>query len=171
MRRIFSGLGVSAMFGLVLMAATARSGGEKAEKITQDKLPKKVLDAVKSWFPEPEFSSITKETTDGKVVYDLEFKYKGRKYEMDIKEDGTVLEIEKEVALKDLPEAAAKALKAKHAKATIKDVMEVNLVTGKNLKLDHYEVVLEMDGKTFEVTVTPDGKEVARGPTEKKEKK
>jgi uncharacterized membrane protein YkoI len=170
MRRIFGGLGVSALFGLVLMAATARSGGDKAEKITQDKLPKKVLDAVKSWFPEPDFTSITKETTDGKVAYDLEFKYKGRKYEMDIKEDGTVLEIEKEVAVKDLPEAVAKALKAKHAKATIKDIMEVNLVTGKNLKLDHYEVILEMDGKTIEVTVSPDGKKVEGGAAEKKEK-
>src|SRR5262249_39130788 len=160
MRSIFGGLGVGVLFGLVVAAAPAQT---KEEKITVDKLPKKILDAVKSWFPEPEFTSLTKETTDGKVVYDLEFKYKGKKYEMDIKEDGTVLEIEKEVAPKDVPEAVSKALKAKYPKATVKEVMEVNLVNGKDLKLDHYEVILDIDGLTMEVTVTPDGKKVEGG--------
>jgi hypothetical protein len=170
MHRTSVGLGASILFGALVLASTALGGGTKEEKITADKLPKQVLAAVKSWFPEPEFTSLTKETTGDKVVYDLEFKYKGRKYEMDIKEDGTVLEIEKEVAAKDLPAAVAEALKAKHPKAKVKEAMEVNLVTGKNLKLDHYEVTLEMaDGKTREVTVTPDGKKV--GGDEKKEKK
>jgi hypothetical protein len=171
MRRFFGRLGVSALFALALMATAAQSGGTKEEKITPDKLPKKVLEAVKSWFPEPKFTSLTKETTGDKVVYDLEFTYKGRKYEMDIKEDGTVLEIEKEVAAKDLPAAVAKALKSKHPKATVKDVMEVNLVTGKNLKLDHYEVILETaGGTTMEVTVSPDGKKVGGGEGKKKDK-
>jgi hypothetical protein len=172
MRRIFGGLGASALFGLVLLTSPALPGGTKEEKIKADQLPKKVLDAVKSWFPEPEFTALTKETTGDKVVYDLEFKYKGRKYEMDIKEDGTVLEIEKEVAAKDLPAAVTDALKAKYAKAKIKEVMEVNLVKGKDLKLDHYEVILETaDGKTTEVTVSPDGKKVGGGAGEKKDKK
>src|SRR5438874_6217833 len=140
MRGISGGLCGSVLFRLVLAAPAALSGGTKEEKITADKLPKQVMDAVKSWFPDPQFSSLLKETTDGKVVYDLEFTYKGRKYEMDIKEDGTVLEIEKEVAAKDLPAAVTQALKAKFASETIKEAMEVNLVTGKDLKLDHYEV-------------------------------
>ena len=169
MRRIFGGLGV--LFGLILVTNAPLVGGTKEEKITADKLPKKVMDAVKSWFPEPEFTKLTKETTGDKVIYDLEFKYKGRKYEMDIKEDGTVLEIEKEVALKDLPEAVTKALKAKYAKATIKEAMEVNLVMGKKLTLDHYEVILETNGKTMEVTVSPDGTKVGNGADESKDKK
>jgi hypothetical protein len=170
MRRISVGLGVSTLFGVVLMANTALGGGTKEEKITEDKLPKKVLEAVKSWFSEPKFTSRTKETTGDKVVYDLEFTYKGRKYEMDIKEDGTVVEIEKEVAAKDLPAAVRDALKAKYANAKVKEAMEVNLVNSKDLKLDHYEVTVEMaDGKSREVTVSPDGKKV--GGDEKKEKK
>jgi hypothetical protein len=105
------------------------------------------------------------------VVYDLEFTYEGRKYEMDIKEDGTVLEIEKEVTVKDLPKAVAGALRAKFPRATIKEAMEVNLVNGKNLKLDHYEVILETAGKTREVTVSPDGKKVGGGDDKKKAEK
>jgi hypothetical protein len=169
MRTVFGSVGVSVLVGLVVN--TALSADTKEEKITANKLPKKVMDAVRSWFPEPEFTSLTKETRDGKVVYDLEFKYKGRKYEMDIKEDGIVLEIEKEVAAKDLPAAVARALKAKHAKATIKEAMEVNLVSGKKLTLDHYEVILETaERTTMEVTVSPDGKKIGGG-DEKKEKK
>jgi len=170
MRRIVVGVGT--LFGLALIISPALSGGTKEEKIKLDQLPKKVLEAVKSWFPEPEFTSLTKETTDGKVVYDLEFKYKGRKYEMDIKEDGTVLEIEKEVAVKDLAAAVTKALNAKYAKATIKEAMEVNLVTGKNLKLDHYEVILETaDRKTLEVAVSPDGTKIEGDELDKKKSK
>src|SRR5260370_22582744 len=163
MRRVIGSLGVS-LLALLLITAGAQSGGTKEEKITADKLPKKVMDAVKSWFPEPKFTSLTKETTDGKVVYDLEFKYKDRKYEMDIKEDGTVLEIEKEVAVNDLPQAASNALKAKYAKSKIKEAMEVNLVSGKDLKLDHYEVILVMaEGKTRDATVTQDGEKAEGG--------
>jgi hypothetical protein len=167
MRRIFAGLGI--VLGLVLMASPVHSGGTKEEKITQDKLPKKVLEAVKSWFAEPKFTALTKETTGDKVVYDLEFTFKGKKYEMDVKEDGTVLEIEKEVASKDLPAAVAKAVKDKFPKATVKEAMEVNLVDGKKLTLDHYEIIIETDGKSMEITVTPDGKKVGGG--EKKAEK
>jgi hypothetical protein len=49
--------------------------------------------------------------------------------------------------------------------------MEVNLVNGKDLKLDHYEIILEMDGMTMEVTVTPDGKKVDGGAAPKKDAK
>jgi len=172
MCRTIGVLGIGTLFTLALPASTALSGGTKEEKIKLDQLPKKVLEAVKSWFPEPEFTSLTKESTGDKVVYDLEFRYKGRKYEMDIKEDGTVMEIEKEVAAKDLPKAVAQALKDKHPKAKIKEAMEVNLVNGKDLKLDHYEITIESaEGKTMEVTVSPDGKKVGGEGGDKKEKK
>jgi hypothetical protein len=168
MYRFFGRLGAAALLMLALATTSVLSQGTKEEKVTLDKVPKKVIDAVKSWFAEPEFSSMTKETTGDKVIYDLEFKHKGRKYEMDIKEDGTVLEIEKEVKGADIPKAVSDALKAKYAQATVKDVMEVNLVTGKNLKLDHYEATLETGGKTVEVLVTPDGKIKTEEKSEKK---
>jgi uncharacterized membrane protein YkoI len=162
------GLGVCAVLAVILQVGGAPSQDKKEEKITPDKLPKKVMDAVKARFPAAEFTSITKETADGKVVYDIELKEKGRKYEMDIQEDGTVLEVEKEVAVKDLPEAVTKALKAKFPKATIKEVMEVNLVKDNKEKPDHYEVILETeDKKTMEVEVSMDGKTIKGGGDEK----
>src|SRR5262245_48570124 len=153
MRRIIGCVGMSAMAGLVMLAA--------GEKVPLDKVPKAVQDAVQARFPKAEITSIEKETNEGKVVYDIELKSEGRKYEMDIQEDGTVLEVEKEVPIKDVPPAVIKAVEAKYPKATIKEVMEVNKVTGKEEKPIHYEITIETeDKKTKEVIVSLDGKTV-----------
>ena len=143
---------------VALAPAPARAGQDKdkqdkkeppkAEKIPFDKCPKAVQDAVKGRFPGAEVTSVEKETEDGKVVYDVELKHKGRKYEMDILENGTIIEIEKEIPMKDVPEAISKAVKRKYPTATIKEVMEVNKVMGKEEKPIHYEVTIE-DPKVF----------------------
>jgi len=160
---------VSVLAVLVAFTALAWADDKKPEKLTPDKLPKKVIDAVKNRFPNAEITSAEKENEDGKVVFDIELKHDGRKYELDILEDGTIVEIEKEIKLKDLPEAVAKALKAKFPDATIKEIKEVNKVKGKQEKPDHYEVVLATKGKKdFEVTVSLDGKTIKEEKEEKK---
>src|SRR5436305_9670938 len=98
MRKILGRSGAGAVAALVVLVAVAWADDTKDKKITLDKAPKAVQDAIKARFPKGEVTSIEKETEDGKVVYDIELKSEGRKYEMDIREDGTVLEIEKEVA-------------------------------------------------------------------------
>ena len=77
---------------------------------------------------------------------------------MDILEDGTLVEIEKEIAAKDVPQKVTKAIKEKYPTATVKEVMEVNKVTGKEEKPMHYEVTIETGGKSKEVIVSLDGK-------------
>src|SRR5262245_29336937 len=164
MRGIIRCVAASALAGLVLLAAVARAdekADKKSEKIPADKIPKKVMDVVKARFPGAKITSVEKETADKKVMYDIELTHKGRKYEMDILEDGTVLEIEKEVDFKDLPEAVRKAIKARYPRAKVKVVMEVNLVKAKKETPDHYEVTLESAAKkTFEVLVSLDGKSI-----------
>jgi uncharacterized membrane protein YkoI len=167
MRRIMGWLSASAVICLVMVATSARAD-EKAEKIEPDKLPQKIKDAVMARFPGGEVTSAEKEKENGEIVYDLALKHEGRKYEMDIKEDGTIVEIEKEV--KNVPEAITKAMKRKYPKAAIKEVMEVNKVTGKEEKPIHYEVTIEMAGKKKEVIVSLDGKSVKEEGEEKKEK-
>src|SRR6516162_3631146 len=117
MRAIFQFLCMSAVAGLITVSALAWADDkkeEKAEKIAPDKLPQKIKDAINGRFPKAEITSAEKEKEDGKVVYDIELKHEGRKYEMDILEDGTIVEIEKEVAAKDVPEGVTKAVKEKY---------------------------------------------------------
>lgn len=162
-------MGGIAVVCLVILANSA-AAVDKAEKIAPGKLPKKIKDAVNARFPGAEVTSAEKEKENGEVVFDIELKHEGRKYEMDIKEDGTIVEIEKEVASKDVPEVITKAVKGKFPTATIKEVMEVNKVTGKKEKPIHYEVTIETGGKTKEVVVSLDGKTVKGGGEEKEDK-
>jgi hypothetical protein len=169
MRGIIRGVSAIALIGLVTLA-TAALADEKSEKISPDKLPQKIKDSIKGRFPGAEVTGAEKENEKGKVVFDIELKHEGRKYEMEIEEDGTIVEIEKEVASKDVPEAITKAVKKKYPTSTIKEVMEVNKVTGKEEKPIHYEVVIETDGKKKEVVVSLDGKTVKAEGEEKKDK-
>jgi hypothetical protein len=175
MRGIKGLMGACAAVGLAVLATLAWADDkqadkktEKAEKVAADKLPEKIKAAIKERLPGAEVTSAEKENEDGKVVYDIELKHEGRKYEMDILEDGTLIEIEKEVKAKDLPEAVAKAIKDKYPDATIKEIMEVNKVKDKKETPDHYEVVLVgKDKKEKEVEVSLDGKSVKGGDAEK----
>jgi len=160
-------LSACALVGLIILSTSALAD-DKEKKIDSDKLPQKVKDAVKARLPGAEVTSAEKEKENGEIVYDLELKHEGRKYEMDIKEDGTIVEIEKEI--KNPPEAVIKAVKRKYPKAAIQEVMEVNKVTGKEEKPIHYEVTIETDGKKKEVIVSLDGKTVRGEGEEKKEK-
>jgi uncharacterized membrane protein YkoI len=151
-------LSLTTVATLVLLTITAQAA---EKKISLDKVPKEVMAAVKARFPGAEVTSAEQETEDGQVVYDIELKQKGRHYEMDIKADGTILQIEKEVDAKDLPEAVAKALDTKYPGATKEEIMEVNKVQGKEEKPIEYEVTLvTADKKRLEVTVSLDGKKM-----------
>src|SRR5262249_5161441 len=93
-----------------------------------------------------------------------------RKCEADIKEDGTFINYEKEIAAKDLPKAVTEAVEKKYPKAKMKEVMEINEVKGKDEKLEGYEIVLETaDKQEVEDTVAQDGK-IREDAGEKKEK-
>jgi uncharacterized membrane protein YkoI len=170
MRGFISLLSVVAAVGLFAMATTALAD-DKAEKIAPDKLPQKIKDAIQGRFPGGEVTGAEKEKENGEIVFDVELKHEGRKYEMEIKEDGTIAEIEKEIAMKDVPDGITKAVKGKFPKATIKEVMEVNKVTGKEEKPIHYEVKIETNGKSKEVIVSLDGKTVKGEGEEKKDLK
>jgi hypothetical protein len=171
--RKFSVLFVAGVLTASLLLAVSTRAEEREKKKVE--LPAAVKASLDQRFPSAELTAAEKETENGNVVYDLELKYEGRKYEMDVKEDGTILEIEKEIKPKDVPAAVSKAVEAKYPKATVKEVMEVNLVTDKTEKPDHYEVTLATDGgKSKEVIVALDGssvKEEAPEAAETKEKK
>lgn len=158
---------VAVLAGLLMVTTAARAQDEPKDV---DKIPKKVMDALKDKFPKAKIHKWTKETEAGSVIYDIEFKEKDRKCEADIKEDGTYINFEREVAARDLPEAVTKAVEKKYPKYTPKEIMEITDVKGDKEKLEGYEIVLETaDKKEVEVTVAPDGK-ILEDSTDKKDK-
>jgi Putative beta-lactamase-inhibitor-like, PepSY-like len=163
-------LGVVVGLAALLVLAPVSRAEDKAKDV--DKIPKAVMDALKAKFPKAEIHKWTKEKEGDAVVYDIEFKEGDRKCEADIKEDGTYINYEKEIAAKDLPKAVTEAVEKKYPKAKFKEVMEITEVKGKDEKLEGYEIVLETaDKKEVEVTVAPDGKILEDSGEEKKKEK
>ena len=155
-----------AVIGLVALGVSIAD--DKAEKLSPDKLPKAVADAIKARFPDGKVTSAEKENEDGKTVFDIELTSGGLKYEMDMLEDGTIVEIEKEI--KEVPAVVTKAIEGKYPKAKIVEVMERSKVKDKKETPTDYEVTIEDGGKKSEVIVSLDGKSV-KSEKEEKEKK
>jgi len=152
MLRLIASCGVVAV--LVTLAAAQ-------EKLDASKLPPKVSDAVKARFPGAMITQVTKETENGEVVYDIEITKDGKKHEMDCKEDGTLVDIQNEIAVKDLPPAAVTGIKSKYPDCTIKEVGEILVVKDKKETRDHFEVLIDTaDKKEVELTVSLDGTKI-----------
>ena len=126
------------------------------DKIALDKLPAKVTAAVKEKFKDAELVSASKETEDGKVLFEVQIKFKGKVVEVTLTEDGTINEVETTIEAKDLPKAVTDALEKAYPKATIKKAETIE----KGGKTD-YEVLIDTaDKKTIEIKYDKDGKVV-----------
>jgi uncharacterized membrane protein YkoI len=156
MHRSFGWLGASAALALLLAVAGGRAD---EEKISLDKLPNEVKDAVLKRFPKAELKGAEKETDKGKTYYEVALIHKEQKIEVTLTEKGEIVEIEKIIAAKDLPKAVKKALDDKYPKATFKTIEEVIKVTEGKEKTTKYGVVLvTADKKAVAVSLDPDGK-------------
>lgn len=144
-----------------LLSMLAPGAWAQDERVEIDKLPQKVAGTLKARFPGAKITAATKAIENGEVIYDIEMTKNGRKHEMDLKEDGTIVNFENEIAVKDLPLAVTEAVKAKHPRCTIKEAMEVMVIKDKKDALDEYEVlIVTADKKEVELAVSPDGKTI-----------
>src|SRR4051794_18899490 len=172
-RRLGWSAGAALLAAVAVVLLAPRVGAEdkdKKDKLDLDKIPKKVMAALKAKFPKAEIHKWTKEKEGDAEVYDIEFKIGDRKYEADIKEDGTIVNWEKEIALKDLPRAVTAAIEKKYPRSKLKDAMEITDVKDKKETPGGYEVnLVTADKKDVEVTVTAEGK-ITEDSSEKKEK-
>jgi hypothetical protein len=155
MRRIGFGLTAVVVLGVVCLASTARAD---EENIPLDKVPKPVIDTAKKRFPGAELTGALKVTEKDKTRYEIQLQHKGNKYAVQASEAGKLMQIEKEIPVKDLPAAVTDALEAKYPKASIKTAEELTKVIDGKEKMTGYTIGLAQKDKTFEVVVTPDGK-------------
>jgi len=138
------------VFGAFGLAAQAD------EKVAVDKLPPAVVKAIQAKFPGAKIEEAEKEVENGKTVYEVQFDHKGSDYTVSLKEDGTIEEIEREIAEKDLPAAVSATLKAEFPNAKLKEIEEVTKGHGEAMT---YEVQVAQTGKkTLEVVLDAKGK-------------
>jgi hypothetical protein len=157
---------LNAVFGLAILGLMAGAAWA-SEKVAADKLPALVVEAVKKKFPKAEIKGGSKSETDGKVTFEVTLKENGKNIDVSTDDKGAISQIEKEMAMKDLPKSVAEAFEKRHPKATYKIIEAVIKVTDAKDSLEYYEaVVTTTEGKIFEVEITPDGK--FKGESEKK---
>jgi hypothetical protein len=148
---------LSVVLAGILAMPAALAQAEDAPDL--DKVPGKVMDALKAKFPKAEIHKWTKEKEGDVVVYDFEFMQAGQKLEADVTEDGTIQNWEKEISAKDLPTAVKIAVEKGYPKATLREIMEITAVQAGKDALEGYEVVLQTgDERPVEVTFAPDGR-------------
>ncbi|MEJ7638178.1 MAG: PepSY-like domain-containing protein, partial [Singulisphaera sp.] len=147
---------VGAVVSLGLLGFVSAAGADEEEVPLKD-VPKAVLDAVKARFPGAELKEAVKESEDGTTTYEVALKDKGKAVDVALTAEGKVIEIETEVAAKDLPKAVSSAIEAKYPKASVKKAVElIEFEDGEEEKT--YEVqVVTADGEAIEVSVDEDG--------------
>jgi uncharacterized membrane protein YkoI len=146
-----------------------RQGGEQAKK-ANGKLPPAVAKTLLENCPGAEIDKIDVEKEAGIVLYDIEFK--AGKGEIEVARDGTVMDVATIIALKDIPELAAEAIRKAAAGAAVTQIerSEVRAEIRKEgdratvVKLASlryvYEAELAKGEQKGEIQVAPDGKVV-----------
>ena len=143
---------------LIAIAATgvlltgAASAQEK--KIKRSDLPPAVEKTVAAQSAGATIRGFSTEKEKGQTFYEAEMMVNGHSRDLLIAADGTVVEVEEQVALDSLSPDVKAGLQAKAGKGKI---LKVESITKKD-KLVAYEARVETDGKKSEVQVGPAGK-------------
>lgn len=162
-----------ALMVLSLAAAALAAGRTQEKPKAEVKLPPAVAKAVQANCPGAVVDKMEIDKEGGIALYDLEFK--AGRGEIEVAEDGTVMDIATIVALKDIPKPAADAILKVAAGARLGQLersevrAEIKTQNGKGVivKLDPpqyvYEAELVQGEKRGEVQVAPAGK-IVEGP-------
>ncbi len=138
--------------GLVAMALGVAAAWAEENEMSKEQLPAPVLAAAMKACPGGAIDEIEKEMEEGAVVYEIEMTVDGKGCELTIAPDGTVLEIEQEIAPEKLPKKVKATLK-KFEGATVEKA-ESEQENGEV----SYEVIIVMDGQRIELEITEKGK-------------
>ena len=140
-----------AAFAVVFIAGI-NSAQEK--KIKRSELPASVEKTVAKVSQGATIKGFSEETENGKMTYEVAMVVNGHTKDVEIEPNGTILEIEEEVAVDSLSSEVKAGLNAKAAGGKI---LKVESLT-KQGKIVAYEAKVETAGKKSEIQVGPDGK-------------
>jgi len=135
-----------------LFLATTASAQEK--KIKRSDLPPAVEKTVAAQSEGATIKGFSTEKENGQTLYEVELTVKGHSKDISMTADGSIVEVEEEVAMDSLSPAVQTGLQAKAGKGKI---VMVESLTKKD-KLVAYEAHIQTNSKKSEVQVGPDGK-------------
>jgi hypothetical protein len=137
--------------GGLLLAGTAPA---QEKKIKRSDLPPAVEKTVAAQSAGATIRGFSTEKDKGQILYEVEMTVNGHTKDISMAADGSIVEIEEQVALDSLSPEIKAGLQAKAGKGKI---LKVESLTKKD-KLVAYEAQVETKGKKSEVQVGPDGK-------------
>jgi len=155
--------------GVAVLAGAACEQTKEQRKAADALLPPAMEKAVRDSFPGAELAKLEVDEDAGIKIYDVELK--ADRGEIEVADDGTILEISTVVQMTDLPKPAAGAIQkaAADAQAEIRKIEKSETRAevvkeqgeGKIVRLTPprytYEVDFLKDGKAGEIEVAPDG--------------
>jgi hypothetical protein len=137
--------------GGLLLAGTAFA---QEKKIKRSDLPPAVEKTVAVQSAGATIRGFSTEKEKGQTLYEVEMTVNGHSKDILMASDGSIVEIEEQVALDSLSPEVKAGLQAKAGKGKI---LKVESLTKKD-KLVAYEAKVDTNGKKSEVQVGPDGK-------------
>lgn len=182
---ILLGFVVALALALTVSTVSAKQESREQAKKVKVELPAAVLKAIKDNVPNAVIEIAEVEEEAGITLYDIEFK--AAKGEIEVAQDGTVMDVAAIVEMKDVPKAAAEAIQKAAGGATIKQLEKSEVRAeikkegekGRIVKLDSpryvYEAELVKGNQRGEIQVAADGKVIealkwrTEGAKEKKE--
>jgi uncharacterized membrane protein YkoI len=136
----------------VLLLASGASAQEK--KIKRSDLPPAVEKTVAAQSAGATIHGFSTEKENGQTLYEVEMTVSGHSKDVSMTADGSIVEVEEQVALDSLSPEVKAGLQAKAGDGKI---LKVESLTKKS-KLVAYEAKVETNGKKTEIQVGPDGK-------------
>lgn len=152
-----------ALIALATPLSQAMQDGAKEEKLKVSQLPPAVVQAIKTNCTGCLIGKATREVENGVTVYDIEFKH--RQGEIAVAEDGSIIDRETVVQLKEVPMAALEAIQRAASGGKIRQIakgeIHAELKEGKIVKLGSpryiYEAELVNGNRVAEIEVSPEG--------------
>jgi hypothetical protein len=148
---------VAVLFLTTLGSQASAQEQEKERKLKRSDLPAAVQRTADEQSAGATVKGYSSEEDNGQVVYEVEMTVRGHGRDVLIGADGTVLEIEEEVALDSLPAAVRSGLRELAGSGSITKVESLT----KRGTLVAYEAHVKTGDKRSEIQVGPDGKRLA----------
>jgi hypothetical protein len=151
---------IAALFltcAIASQAATQQATQEREKKLKRSDLPAAVQKTVDQESQGATIRGYSSETDNGQLVYEIEMRVHGHNRDVLVAGDGSVLEIEEQVALDSLPAPVRSGLRQLAGRGRITEVESLT----KHGTLVAYEAQVRTGAKRSEIQVGPDGKPLA----------